>query len=162
MDWADLNEHLNGASVEGQVLRKPSGFNQYSVEFRRNFRIFDICPRQSHCEPFIQLADLFVGLGVYSREHYESIERWMNQTDTQRTLFETDEAVEENNTFSRSHRQRCPLVCSFDSKCKSNSLTVSLRTFEGFKTRDPNKPINFWWYTPQHERDRAPTRQLTL
>jgi hypothetical protein len=132
------------------------------VDFKRNFRISDISPRHSHLEPFIQLADLFVGLGVYSREHYDNVERWMNQNNTQTTLFETDDNEEINTSFSRSHKQRCPLVLSFDTKCKSNSLTVSLRSDRGFKTRDPNKPINFWWYTPQHPRDRAPTRQETF
>ncbi|MFA4825130.1 MAG: DUF3800 domain-containing protein [Methanoregula sp.] len=157
MDWADLNEHLDGASVEGQIIRKPSGFSQYSVEFKRNFKISNICPKQSHLEPFIQLADLFGGLGVYSREHYDSIARWLKLNDTQKKLFPIDEDEKENIKFSRSHQQRCPLVVSFDSKCKDNNLTVSLKTNNGFKTLDPNKPLNFWWYTPQHERDKAPT-----
>jgi len=163
MVWADLNEHLNGFSVEGQIIQRPSGFSQYSIEFKRNFRISDICPRQSHLEPFIQLADLFVGLGVYSREHYDTIERWLALNNTQKMLIETVDNEEQNTSFSRSHHQRCPLATSFYSRCKDNSLNVSLRTFKGFKTRDPSKPINFWWYTPQHERDRAPTtRQQTF
>jgi len=157
IDWTDLSEYLLGASIEGQIVRRTSGFSKYSVELKRRFGISEICPKQSHLEPFIQLADLFVGLGVYSREHYDSIERWQKQNNTQTTLFESDNDSEENLTFSRSHQQRCPLIVSFDAKCKDNSLTVSLKSNRGFKTIDPNKPINFWWYTPQHERDQAPT-----
>lgn len=157
MDWGDLSEFLDGASVESQIVRKPLGFSKYSIEMKRRFGILDICPKKSHLEPFIQLADLFVGLGVYSREHYDSIERWQKENDTQTTLFRLNNDSKENISFSRSHQQRCPLVVSFDNKCKDNSMSVSLESNKGFKTIDPTKPINFWWYTPQHEWDRAPT-----
>jgi len=157
MDWGDLGEFLEGASVESNIVRKSSGFSKYSLEMKKRFGVLDICPKQSHLEPFIQLADLFVGLGVYSREHYDSIERWLKQNNTQTTLFEMDIVGDEDRSFSRSHQQRCPLIASFNSKCKDNSLTVSLEMNRGFKTIDPTKSINFWWYTPQHEMDRAPT-----
>ncbi len=159
IDWTHLGEFLNGSSFDRELVRCQTKFIEYSIEMRTRFNILDICPRQSHIEPFIQLADLFVGLGVFSREHYNLIERWLVQNDTQTKLFRSDDDCEENVSFSRSHQQRCPLVTKFYAKCKKNSLNVSLKTFKGFKTRDPSKPINFWWYTPQHEWDKAPTRQ---
>ncbi|MDD1724732.1 MAG: DUF3800 domain-containing protein [Methanospirillum sp.] len=162
MDWENLGEYLNDASVESEIVRNRTECCEYSLELRRKFGILDIQPKQSHLEPFIQLADLFVGLGVYSREHYESIERWITCHNTQRTLFDLGEQEDPDTTFSRSHQQRCLLISSFNKKCKDNSLDVSLKTHRGFRTLDPNKPINFWWYIPQHGRDRAPTTKQQI
>jgi hypothetical protein len=54
--------------------------------------------------------------------------------------------------------ERFQVLYEFDGGCKNRKMGVSLKTFGGLKTLDPRRPINFWWYEPQHEMDKAPTR----
>jgi len=36
-------------------------------------------------------------------------------------------------------------------------MGVSLRKYKGLRTMKPSNPINFWWYEPQSDLDKAPT-----
>ncbi len=157
IDWEDLLGFLEGAGLETQLVKNQSGFVKYSLELKKRFKVLEICPLNSHQEPFIQLADLFAGIGVYSRENYDSIEQWLKHSNTQKTLIPGNESEIEVSELSRSQRQRNPLIISFNQKCKKIKLNVSLESYRGLKTLNPNKPINFWWYTPQHTSDKAPT-----
>lgn len=42
-------------------------------------------------------------------------------------------------------------------QCKQKRLGVSLQDSIGLETPNPNNPINFWPYTPQHEYDKTPS-----
>jgi hypothetical protein len=46
----------------------------------------------------------------------------------------------------------------FDETCKERKLGVSLKTKKGLWTPDPQRPINFWLYEPQHPEDKAPQK----
>jgi hypothetical protein len=48
------------------------------AEYMHGFGIIRIDPKDSKDEPFIQLADLFAGLAVYSRSKYDHFEKWKN------------------------------------------------------------------------------------
>jgi len=50
-------------------------------------------------------------------------------------------------------------LAEFNAACKSKKLGVSLKTHRGLRTLNPESPINFWWYEPQHDADRAPTKR---
>jgi len=44
-------------------------------------------------------------------------------------------------------------------QCKKRKLGVSLETKRCFSTPNPNNPINFWYYKPQHKMDKAPIKK---
>ncbi len=95
--------------------------------------IESVAPSRSDAEPLIQVADLFVGLAAYSRDAYDTYERWLSApSETRRAL-------------SASDRYRCQLLDDFFTFCKLRNLHVSLRTNRGLRTYDARRPLCFWW-----------------
>lgn len=107
-----------------------------------NIEIEQIVEMKSHVEPFIQVADLFAGLAVFSRSEYDKYEQWLISP----TL----------NRLSNSDRERFKLLAHLNKQCKKYKLGVSLKTRRGLRTYNPANPINFWWYEPQSELDKSP------
>ncbi len=104
----------------------------------------------------MQLADLFAGLSIYSRSCFNRYENWKIRNANQCGLFIDDQST--HLKLSKSDQERCLVLDEFDKKCKRHRLGVSLKTARGLKTFDHSKPLNFWWYEPQHEEDKAPCR----
>ncbi len=101
--------------------------------------------------PCCQIADLFAGLSVFSINNYLKFLKWEAQK--QPSLFETEKIK-----FTNREKVRFEVIQYLDKACKKSKLGVSLNSNHGFCTFQPNNPINFWRYTPQHEKDKAPTR----
>jgi hypothetical protein len=104
---------------------------------------------RSHEQPLIQLADLFAGLAVYSRDGYDLYERWLCDPPELRglSLVPPDEN-DPTARYSASDRARCLLLDDFFTTCKFRHLGVSLRTRRGLFTGDPAKPLAFHWWMP--------------
>jgi hypothetical protein len=113
--------------------------------------VVDVIPCISHCEPLIQVADLFAGLAVYSRTSYDIYERWKLMSAS------GNQVSRQSAEFTKSHWERCQVLEYFDGQCKGNKLGVSLRQGRGLHTFNPNKPVNFWWYESRAKGDVAPT-----
>lgn len=125
-----------------------------SQHLQKEFHIFKITQCQSDQEPLIQLADFFAGIGSYSRANYHKLCAWKEQTPNQQLdLFPTSPV-----RFSHADKVRCAVITELNGRCKKHRLGVSLNTHHGLRTLNPHYPINFWWYTPQHKADRAPSR----
>jgi len=110
----------------------------------------NIIPSKSHQEPIIQVADLFAGLAVYSRNSYEIYEKWtlLSELEKGTSTILAD--------FSKADLERCRILQYFNERCKKNKMGVSLKQKRGLRTFNPSNPINFWWYEPQTEDDIAP------
>ncbi|MFN8480113.1 MAG: DUF3800 domain-containing protein [Kouleothrix sp.] len=123
-------------------------WNTHEMIFEVN--LSDIVPSESHEEPLLQVADLFAGLAAYSRNSYETYEKW--------TLLSKEEkdAGKVPNEFSKADLERCRILQHFDEQCKNLKLGVSLKQKRGLRTFNPARPVNFWWYEPQNEDDLAP------
>lgn len=154
--WNEVKDFLQTAST--QVETRQDLFTQggFSIRLKQEFGIKQITPCQSHQEPLIQMADLFVGLAVYSRSSYERFEQWQRNHSQQQMLFAGQMP---SGQLSRSDRERCAVLAKLDAVCKKQKLGVSLKTNHGLRTFDPTNPINFWWYEPQHEEDKAPVKE---
>lgn len=107
--------------------------------------IVGVLPAQSHREPLIQVADLFTGMAVFSRDSYDLYERWLCLPESERDAPSAEDSPPER--LSGSVRQRCLVLDSFFTQCKRRQLGVSLRTQRGLRTYDFTRPINFWWHT---------------
>ena len=101
-------------------------------------------------ENLIQIADMFAGMGRTSYEDYDQYEFWLTG---QQTLFPSE--------INISNKQKChfEIYKTVDQWAKSNKLRVSLKSTKGFKSYDKYGPLNFWFYTPQHDDDLAPLKQ---
>jgi len=98
---------------------------------------------KSHQEPIVQVADFFAGIAAYSRNSYQLI----------RKMVKTKEQTE---GLSNSDKERGIVLNYLYEQCKNYKLGVSLQSSKGLRTRNPKRPLNFWWYEPQGEYDKAP------
>lgn len=105
-----------------------------------------IIPSVSHQEPLIQVADVFVGLAVFSRASFDQYEQWLTDRPTGPDEPESEEGAPER--ISGSLRQRLLILDTWYTLTKARSLGVSLRSQRGLKTYQPNAPITFAWYSP--------------
>jgi len=128
--------------------------SEFSEQF---FQIKQFDQVDSHKEPCIQIADYFAGLAVFSKNHYEKYELWCEHQNPQKSLFDIPEI-----RLSNSERERFRILKDFDDYCKKKKLGVSLKEKRCLCTPDPNNPINFWYYIPQHQDDKAPVRSISL
>lgn len=151
IDWNKLKEIL---MTQGLITTKADnsvkGWRQIIF---KNKVVLDISESTPTDHPIIQIADLFAGMGSYSWEEYDKYEEWVFQKSGQQRLF--------NNPIkpSNADNHKCFIMDGFKSLCKKHRLSISLNNTRGFKTHDPNDPINFWQYTPQSELDKAPLKK---
>ena len=157
LDWNQLRGYLENTSwsmhVDPPSLFGPEGFR---LQLKREFGLEQIEAGVSHERPLLQVADLFAGLAVFSRDKFDSYQMWLNQRSLQSDLFNTDCAQV---SASNSERERFEVLRHFDGLCKRHGLGVSLKSHQGLRTPNPAQPLNFWFYEPQHPNDKAPTRQ---
>ena len=107
--------------------------------------------------PICQLANLLAGMAAYTRTNADLVCRQIDQPDEQRSLFQINDRA----TPGKADRHRFQAISHLYWKCKAYKLGVSLRECGYLRTRDPAKPINFWHYEPQHQRDKVPTREAS-
>lgn len=155
LDWDTMEDFLNMASSRVETRQDLFSGGKFRARLKQEFSIEQIVPRKSHEEPLVQLGDLFVGFAVYSRTSYNRYKAWQRGSTQQLPLFEEGEGSAQ---LSLSDQERCQVLDRFDALCKRRKLGVSLKTHRGLWTPDPKNPVNFWWYEPQHEEDRAPVR----
>lgn len=103
--------------------------------------------------PCSQLADLFAGIAVYSKEKYDLYADWADDDMGTMTLF-----PKESKKYSNGEHERFGLIRDFNQACKDLKMRVSLKEKRAFWTPDPSRPLNFWHYEPQHELDKAPQK----
>lgn len=152
LDWMAIAQDLRDVAT-----REPA----------RSVAIDGIVPLVSHDEPFIQIADLFAGLAVFSRGEYDDYEQWLCSPSNERG--EPSGEQEPPARFSSSLRQRCVILDEFYTECKLRGMHVSLRANRSLRTYDPLAPVAFEWSTPmaledasmrfsRNRQDRAPLR----
>ena len=147
--WQELHGFLENNSHSKNI-----SLLQPSKQLQKEFRIFKITPCESDKEPLIQLADLFAGIGSYSRANYHKLCTWKTQQNQGQLALLPEQPVK----LSHADKVRCEVITDLNGRCKKHRLGVSLNTHHGLRTLNPHYPINFWWYTPQHEADKAPSR----
>lgn len=156
LNWSELGNYLELRSVENFIDHEPMVPQSFRLELRQLFEIEDIAECQSHSEPFVQVADLFVGMGVYSYEKYKEFCVWKRERAAQADLFNPECEILR---LGRLEEERFQILDAFNEGCKRRTLGVSLATRKGLHTFKPENPINFWMYTPQREDDLAPLRR---
>jgi hypothetical protein len=90
---------------------------------------------------WFQLADVFAGLGAFSRMRYADYASWVRTSAGQQSLLtgEVDPA-----DWSGSDRERFQVLRSFNAASKDGRFRVSLDQSGGFRTMHPSSPVNFW------------------
>ena len=163
--YPDINSAMNWETVRGcleavstNLVRENSLFTEGldELKLRKEFGIEEIQPvADSSSRPLLQLADLFAGMAVFSRENFSGYQRWLKDASPQSELFKESG---EPQKLSGSAKERFQVINYFDNKCKERSLGVGLKSTNGLQTYKPQNPLNFWKYEPQSPKDKAPTR----
>ena len=91
-------------------------------------------PVKSHEHPFIQLADLFAGLGAYSSGNFPRLKIWQEQQKGP-NLFGSNN----NTTFSNSEKERFRVITDFRGKCATQNLKIGLESSGGLQSHDPSR-----------------------
>jgi hypothetical protein len=150
IDWKTVNQCLSAVGRHRQYIDSPL-FGGFFAD--RYYQIQELCPVESHRTPCCQVADLFAGLSVFSKIHYDQYEKWIEKDIPSLQLYREEE-IETTNR----EENRFRVLKDFNAECKTRKLGVSLKTRRCLCTPDPNNRLNFWHYEPQHELDRAPQR----
>lgn len=154
IDWNIVNHFLNHHGRKREEINLPL----LAQSFFRDpyYSISDLTEINSHEEPCCQIADLFAGISIFSKANFELYKKWrdINNHNLSLPLFPKEEL-----NLSKAQKERLPVLQYLDDGCKSRKLGVSLQTNCRLQTINPNNPINFWTYTPQHEMDKAPTKR---
>jgi hypothetical protein len=155
LKWDTVRDCLTNVSTSIEVERSLLTGGEFKIRLRTEFGIEEIQPVSSHDHPLLQLADLFAGLAVFSREKFDEFKNWRATNSQQGTLWD---CADTDKCPSRSSIERFQVLRQFDRLCKDRKLGVGLNGSKGLLTRDPWNPINFWLYQPQHPYDKAPRK----
>ncbi len=125
---------------------------------KKAFTIETFEEKHSEYEILIQIPDLFAGLAVFSHEKHKEYCAWQKRN--QVSLF----GFQEKNisSLSNKERYRSRIMHYFNKKCKACGLGVSLDLKGYLYTPNPSNPINFWFYVPQGDYDKAPIRSKVM
>lgn len=151
IDWETVQDCLMNTGKKREY--KTTLFGSFFADPFYNIKSFK--EGDSKKKFLIQVADLFSGLSVFSREKYPEYLVWKKQNQQQLPLF-WDTPTRKK--FSNREKYRCQLLEIFNDMCKKSKLGVSLETAQCLKTFEPSNPINFWLYEPQGSYDKAPIR----
>lgn len=152
MDWSVLDNCLywKSWSTEEGLLDEETFNNYYNIDI--------IKPKNSKSELIVQMADFFAGISVYSFVNYHKYPVWKDMNDPTLKLFEVF-TEEEYNQVNNRDKFRLEVVDYIRNKAGQYKWSVSLESSMGLRTNNPVNPLNFWLYEPQHQRDKAPTKQ---
>lgn len=155
INWREIQDFLNMTRLNRP---RPELLRLFDSSEEYKFFKFSVAPQCSHKEPLIQLADLFAGLAVFSRNKGASFVGWLSTEESKHQLVLFDREQDVTEKASKADLVRFHLLKRFDECCKQKRLGVSVRTRRYLHTFNPENPINFWNYEPQHEMDIAPIR----
>lgn len=153
-DWGSIKDIISTQQYQYESIDEDlfTDNNGFSFIMKNYFRIYDLQEGRSKEEIFLQVADLFAGMGAFSHKNYDKYEVWLLEKDS---LF----PINSDKVYSKRDIERFQVIYQFDNLCKRNKLQVSLKTEKGFVSKNFDKPINFWRYIPQHESDKAPVKE---
>lgn len=150
VDWGTIRSCLANVGAWRRYFEHPLLRESFSESFFNVRLLREVVSAET---PLCQLADFFAGIAPYSRLKADTIPRWLRISAGQLDLFEREPI-----RLSQRDRARLPVLKHLYDRCKRGRLGVSLASCGYLRTRDPSRPLNFWHYRPQHEHDKAPTR----
>lgn len=167
INWERIHSRLNTASMYIELENEELALEQTSllvdtekvdglfVQQIKGFSVSQILAVNSTNILLAQVADLFVGVGVFSHQQYNVYYNWVLKNSPQMNLGFFENTKE---SFTSKEDEHCFIVNYLNVNCKQSKLGVSLESTKGFFTYNPANPINFWLYQPQGSYDKAPLR----
>jgi hypothetical protein len=151
IDWGTLNDCLGAVGAWRKYHERSLLWNEFSL---RQFEVRSFQQVRSCDLPLCQLADLFAGIAAFTRTRHDLVLAWIQHQTGQRSLLDGDVSL----NLTNRERERMPVLSHLNARAKAWRLGLSLKTRGYFNTPNPENPLNFWHYMPQHDADRAPVR----
>jgi hypothetical protein len=150
VNWGDVQSFSNIKSVK----RTEETLFQLS-EALKSYHVRQIKQVSSKESPVSLIADLFAGLIPYSRYCYDKYEAIKIEKEGG-SLFELSKVE-----ITNSDRCRYEIITQFLKHKEKQKLGISFESSRGFRSYNPSQdfPLNFWWYEPQSEIDKAPIKR---
>ncbi len=150
IDWKIIHDCLKSVGHRQEYIRSPLFGDFFKDPY---YNVEDFKEIDSQLFPCCQVSDFFAGISVFSKNSYDKYSQWKaNQLPS---LFK-----QESPKLSNREKFRFEVMDNLNIQCKKRGLGVSLETNRCFSTPNPINPINFWYYKPQHEMDKAPTKNV--
>lgn len=140
--YPDRQNSIDWQLIE-EILEKDGFFN---MDYGRTIMIEESSTENAY---LIQLADIFAGIGRTSFKDYDEYE--IRGDENQMVLLPFDEQLSVKN------KTRFKIIRFIHNWSKKHKLQISITKNRGFKSHKKG-PLNFWFYEPQHEKDKAPIR----
>jgi len=149
VDWSNIQSFSN---IKSRIRLEETLFELSRA--LRSYHIRQIKEVASEKSPVSQLADLFAGLIPYSRRCYDKYEAKKIEKEGG-ALFETKQVE-----CTPLDIKRFEIITQLLKHKEKQTLGISFKSSKGFRSRKPTAefPMNFWWYEPQHENDKAPVK----
>lgn len=77
IDWDTIKDCLVSRSEKVELAPPDLQEGSFRLRLRREFHVEEIEPTSSKDHPLLQLADLFAGMAVFSREKFEEYQKWL-------------------------------------------------------------------------------------
>jgi len=150
-NWGVIRQKINSALGHAPDERKCVIRSVIAVH---NSPIRSISPQKAESIPLIQVADLYAGLATYSRTHFQIYQDWIQLHYSRTSTYSHSPVVTTN-----SERQRFMIMEQFWKLVRRRNLGITFEVTNGLETSPyPLRPVNIWFYRPQHHFDRAPVR----
>ena len=154
MDWETLEDCLNYPS---RSMKASFAQLQFASQDKlQQFKLPHITQVKSSDHPLVQMADLIAGLAAFSWNMHEVYKTWQSQQSRQMSMLDV---IDGSSKLSTGNKYKSCTLQHFDDLCSNRQFQVRTAESQGLKTRNPRDPINFWFYVPQRDEDKAPRRQ---
>ena len=150
INWETARRCLSAQGKKRELVESPL-FGKFFND--AHYKVLNLEQVASCNTPCCQIADLFTGLALFSKTHYNKYQLWCDKESLSFGFYE-----EEEQSLSNSEEERFKVLRTFNSKCKINKVGVSLNKWRCLRTRDHRSPLNFWHYESQHVFDKAPVK----
>ena len=150
-DWQTLENCLtakHNICYDGAFKKTEKGIKVDFSKIRESIR--NTTPIDSKDSVFNQITDLYAGLSAFSYSNYTKYKQWESTNSGQTSLF----ALPTYN-FSKSEKARFKLLYDF---CSTKGISINSK--RGLNTFKPTDVINFWFYNPQTDKDKAPIKEV--
>lgn len=148
IDWDTLASCLTSRGTWRSDPRQPAASHRFAALMPaiRTFRQVD-----SEATPLSQMADLLAGMAAYTRSRPAAM---LTQLGDSRAGARP--SADDGEALSKRDKVRFRVIRHLYRGCRSRRVGVSLLPHGYLRTADPQQPVNFWHYRPQHPADKAP------
>lgn len=124
---------------------------------RPQHRIYKIVEADSKSTCLCQVIDIFTGMGVFSYEKRDIYNAWRDSHSPQLHLFPA-----EPYPFNPKDIEQSTVLDLFLDNLKTKGIETIFESNLGLYTSNPEQIINYWFYKPQRDTDKAPVHRKDL